>query len=78
MAANLGPGEAEWSRQDNILSSQIVWNNLQDLSRSDGCAGTLGSTLCNGLDFRAGDDKRPADGVVSETLTKISICEHLG
>lgn len=55
----------------------MVRNNLQDLSRSDGCAGTLGSALCNGLDFWAGDDKRPADGVVSETLTKISLWEHL-
>lgn len=44
--------------------------NLQDLSRSDGCAGTLGSALCDGLDFWAGDDKRPANRVVTETLNK--------
>lgn len=55
-----------------LVTGYMVESNLQDLSRSNGCSGTLGSALCDGLDFWAGDDKRPADGVISETLVKIS------
>lgn len=62
----------------DVCSEQMGQCDLQDLSGGDGCASTLGSALCDGLDFRTSDDKRPANGVISETLIKVSLCGHYG